>query len=217
MDHAPMTLELRPLYEGAYTQIRLDGPVVTTPSSRDLRRLQSRRRGGCTPALSPEPHSEYRQLQPSRLPPDDQPGGLPQRRHRHRTPLPGTPAGRVPGQVQAHPLQLGRIHPARHRVVPPESRSQDVRIHQVSSSVDTLHSPMLSNGASPWTLGGHLRTCARDHWATDSGDRMSSAGRSGRCWFRWSAVGLIDRWTVGARVPAELLARGSPSLLDDPG
>jgi hypothetical protein len=41
MDHAWMTLELRPLHEGAYTQIRLRGPVVTTPSSRDMRRLLS--------------------------------------------------------------------------------------------------------------------------------------------------------------------------------
>lgn len=34
-----MTMELRPLHEGAYTQIRLKGPVVTTPSVRDVRRL----------------------------------------------------------------------------------------------------------------------------------------------------------------------------------
>jgi hypothetical protein len=34
-----MTLELRPLHGGAYTQITLKGPVVTTPSARDVRRL----------------------------------------------------------------------------------------------------------------------------------------------------------------------------------
>jgi hypothetical protein len=39
MDHARMTLELRPLHEGAYTQVSLKGPVVTTPSVRDVRRL----------------------------------------------------------------------------------------------------------------------------------------------------------------------------------
>jgi hypothetical protein len=39
MDHARMTMELRPLHEGAYTQITLRGPVVTTPTPRDVRRL----------------------------------------------------------------------------------------------------------------------------------------------------------------------------------
>jgi hypothetical protein len=39
MTDTTMTLELRPLHEGAYTQIKLSGPVVTTPSARDLRRL----------------------------------------------------------------------------------------------------------------------------------------------------------------------------------
>jgi hypothetical protein len=39
MENTKMTLELRPLHEGAYTQIKLSGPVVTTPSARDLRRL----------------------------------------------------------------------------------------------------------------------------------------------------------------------------------
>jgi hypothetical protein len=34
-----MTLEMRPLEEGSYTQILLRGPVVTTPTARDLRRL----------------------------------------------------------------------------------------------------------------------------------------------------------------------------------
>jgi hypothetical protein len=31
MTDTGMTLELRPLYEGAYTEIKLSGPVVTTP------------------------------------------------------------------------------------------------------------------------------------------------------------------------------------------
>lgn len=39
MDHTRMTLEMRPLEEGSYTQILLRGPVVTTPTARDLRRL----------------------------------------------------------------------------------------------------------------------------------------------------------------------------------
>jgi hypothetical protein len=39
MDHTRMTMELRPLHEGAYTRISLKGPVVTTPSARDVRRL----------------------------------------------------------------------------------------------------------------------------------------------------------------------------------
>jgi hypothetical protein len=39
MDHPRMTLELRPLHQGAYTLIRLRGPVITTPSVRDVRRL----------------------------------------------------------------------------------------------------------------------------------------------------------------------------------
>jgi hypothetical protein len=39
MEETKMTLELRPLHEGAYTQIKLTGPVVTTPSARDLRRI----------------------------------------------------------------------------------------------------------------------------------------------------------------------------------
>ena len=34
-----MQLELRPLHQGAYTQITLRGPVVTRPSARDLNRL----------------------------------------------------------------------------------------------------------------------------------------------------------------------------------
>jgi hypothetical protein len=40
--HDPrMTLELRPLQEGAYTQIRMSGPVVTVPSAKDMRRLMA--------------------------------------------------------------------------------------------------------------------------------------------------------------------------------
>jgi hypothetical protein len=39
MDHTRLTMELRPLHEGAYTRISLKGPVVTTPSARDIRRL----------------------------------------------------------------------------------------------------------------------------------------------------------------------------------
>jgi hypothetical protein len=39
MDRARMTMQLRPLHQGAYTQITLRGPVVTTPTARDLRRL----------------------------------------------------------------------------------------------------------------------------------------------------------------------------------
>jgi hypothetical protein len=38
MEDSKMTLELRPLHDGAYTQIKLSGPVVTTPSAKDLRR-----------------------------------------------------------------------------------------------------------------------------------------------------------------------------------
>lgn len=39
MDHQRMTLELRPLHQGAYTQISLRGPLVVTLSSRHLSRL----------------------------------------------------------------------------------------------------------------------------------------------------------------------------------
>lgn len=34
-----MTMELRPLHEGAYTQIRVRGPVITTPAPRAVRRI----------------------------------------------------------------------------------------------------------------------------------------------------------------------------------
>ncbi len=34
-----MTLELRPLHEGAYTQMKLSGAVVTVPSTKDIRQL----------------------------------------------------------------------------------------------------------------------------------------------------------------------------------
>jgi hypothetical protein len=39
MNETRMTMELRPLHGGAYTQLVLKGPVVATPSGRDFRRL----------------------------------------------------------------------------------------------------------------------------------------------------------------------------------
>src|SRR3954463_4563740 len=42
MDDPRMTLELRPLHEGAFTQMKLSGPVVVTvPSAKDMRRLMA--------------------------------------------------------------------------------------------------------------------------------------------------------------------------------
>ena len=41
MDTTPLTLELRPLHKGAYTQITLRGPVVTAPQIPQIRRLLS--------------------------------------------------------------------------------------------------------------------------------------------------------------------------------
>jgi len=41
MDPTPLTLELRPLHHGAYTQITLKGPVATVPQAWQVRRLLS--------------------------------------------------------------------------------------------------------------------------------------------------------------------------------
>jgi hypothetical protein len=41
MDPTPLTLELRPLHNGAYTQITLKGPVATVPQGLQVRRLLS--------------------------------------------------------------------------------------------------------------------------------------------------------------------------------
>src|SRR5262245_7866270 len=41
MDHRRMTMEPPPAHGGAYTQIRVTGAVVTTPSVGDVRRLQA--------------------------------------------------------------------------------------------------------------------------------------------------------------------------------
>ena len=41
MDPTPLTLELRPLHKGAYTQITLKGPVATVPQALEVRRLMS--------------------------------------------------------------------------------------------------------------------------------------------------------------------------------
>jgi hypothetical protein len=41
MDPTPLTLELRPLHRGAYTQIMLKGPVATVPQPLQVRRLLS--------------------------------------------------------------------------------------------------------------------------------------------------------------------------------
>jgi hypothetical protein len=41
MDPTPLTLKLRPLYNGAYTQITLKGPVATVPQVLQVRRLLS--------------------------------------------------------------------------------------------------------------------------------------------------------------------------------
>jgi len=39
MDHPRMTLELRPVYESAHTQIVLRGRIGTVPSATDMRRF----------------------------------------------------------------------------------------------------------------------------------------------------------------------------------
>ena len=41
MDPTPLTLELRPLHQGAYSQITLKGPVATVPQGLQVRRLLS--------------------------------------------------------------------------------------------------------------------------------------------------------------------------------
>jgi len=41
MDQTPLTLELRPLHQGAYSQITLKGPVATVPQALQVRRLMS--------------------------------------------------------------------------------------------------------------------------------------------------------------------------------
>jgi hypothetical protein len=41
MDPTPLTLELRPLHNGAYTQITLKGPVATVPRVMEVRHLLS--------------------------------------------------------------------------------------------------------------------------------------------------------------------------------
>jgi hypothetical protein len=41
MDPTPLTLELRPLHQGAYSQITLKGPVATVPQALQVRRLMS--------------------------------------------------------------------------------------------------------------------------------------------------------------------------------
>jgi hypothetical protein len=41
LDPTRLTLRLRPLHQGAYTQITLSGPVATVPQLRQVRRLMS--------------------------------------------------------------------------------------------------------------------------------------------------------------------------------
>ncbi len=41
MDATRLTFTLRPLFDGAYTQISLRGPVATVPQPREMRRLMS--------------------------------------------------------------------------------------------------------------------------------------------------------------------------------
>jgi hypothetical protein len=41
MDPTPLTLELRPLHQGAYSQITLKGPMATVPQALQVRRLMS--------------------------------------------------------------------------------------------------------------------------------------------------------------------------------
>ena len=41
MDPTPLTLKLRPLHNGAYTEVTLLGPIVTAPQVPDVRKLLS--------------------------------------------------------------------------------------------------------------------------------------------------------------------------------
>lgn len=41
MDSTPLTLKLRPLHDGAYTEITLSWPIATAPQAPDLRKLLS--------------------------------------------------------------------------------------------------------------------------------------------------------------------------------
>lgn len=41
MDETSLTLELRPLHDGAYTHLTLRGPVATVPQPKEVRRLLS--------------------------------------------------------------------------------------------------------------------------------------------------------------------------------
>jgi hypothetical protein len=41
MDATRLSFTLSPLFDGAYTQIRLQGPVATVPQSREVRRLMA--------------------------------------------------------------------------------------------------------------------------------------------------------------------------------
>jgi hypothetical protein len=41
MDATRLSFTLSPLFDGAYTQIRLQGPVATVPQPREVRRLMS--------------------------------------------------------------------------------------------------------------------------------------------------------------------------------
>jgi hypothetical protein len=41
MDPTPLTLKLRPLHDGACTEITLTGPIVTAPQAPDVRKLLS--------------------------------------------------------------------------------------------------------------------------------------------------------------------------------
>ena len=41
MDATRLRFRLRPLFDGAYTQIQLQGPVVTGPQPREVRRLMA--------------------------------------------------------------------------------------------------------------------------------------------------------------------------------
>jgi hypothetical protein len=41
MDATRLSLTLRPLFDGAYTQLSLQGPVATVPQRREVRRLMA--------------------------------------------------------------------------------------------------------------------------------------------------------------------------------
>ena len=41
MDPTPLTMKLRPLHNGAYTEITLAGPIVTAPQVPDVKKLLS--------------------------------------------------------------------------------------------------------------------------------------------------------------------------------